>query len=861
MRWRRRTASPPTDKPPDDLRDALEPVQTRIAGVDYKMFVRPFGLDPGGNGDIAVALVPAASFRGEVLRPPAVVVAVFGLTVLLLIASLPLIKLRLIGESDAMERLELLGLAIGLLAALAILTNAVGFAIDLAARRAVADRTAAATAVTLRNQFGRELDAALLQPAAAPVAGRGCRDGLPLAALLTARGEDPVEPLLIGTTVARDRLALPAIESMFIVDDDDGRQLAGTRIVSCRFDQSHRHEVGGRLDVSARSYFRDALNGAVVGGDAAARPILRGTTLNRHGDTIALFAWNAHSIEPVRSVSDGMTKTVIAFPAYVGADATPDTPNAVAGIAVTLRSFLSPALPDGQNFVVVDLGDAGLPVQFHSNPYRAKIERFADEAHGRELARVAERLRADRDAAAPPMLFTTDYDGHPQRVAAVRLPGTDWALLVLKDGDDADRIAAQTLNWSLFAWSLFGVVAGFATWGGLVLYRRVQPRARWRLYNAVWPDQRRSDRYRQLTRWLTPWLAGLAIAALLLPALHFWVVLASVGLTIAAVVGLAQATPKPISEPLSPATQRDYAWAFVAVLVGLAVLPAAAMYRDAAVMIDRTRDAAEVTRQQEARAARDDAILLTARAYFPLLRSRIAPVIDDSGNGMVPPNWRPAADWTVTPGLVESLLRWSQPASAAVRVVEQRPRHEPQAMVAAVPGDTLRAGAARPRRHRRRAADAGSRGVAGAGDDRHRADAAVRLRAADRGDGLSGISATAAAGRAAAAAGHCRGAGAEPQDDDRRSAAGAARAAARFGLCRRPVGGVADAAPRSAAGETEKRLHIFYNLELTLRDGTRRLAALGVLERLVATEPVRTGTEWVILLADLTPLERLLPGL
>lgn len=844
----------PAGSTPADLRDALEPVQTQIAGTEYKVFVRPFRLAADRQA-YAVALVPMAAFRSEIVQPPPVAIGAFTLVVLLLIVSTPLIKLRLMGQSESLERLELLGLAIGLFAAVALLTNAFCFALNVAAQRAAADKRVEATALELRRQFTAEIATVTQMVAKDAGAAGDCRAGLPLA-LVFAPGEgDPVEPALVGSRADAAAAAQPAgasifppVESIFVADVATGRQRAGTRIVSCRREGAGRSEVGARIDVSGRLYFQSAATGRVSGGDRQPRRFA-GDAFIASGQQ--LFIWPAHAIEPVRSVSDGITKTILAFPAYVGPGAPQPAPNAVLSVATILKTFLAPSLPLGQSYAVIDLARPGQPVMFHSNPYRANVERFADAPRGRAFARALDVLKA-QDGAASPVPLTLDYDGYVQRAAAVRLPGTDWALLVYEQRDAIDRVALLALNWSLIGWSLFGLVTGLALWTLLPLLRRLRRGADWRLYHVVWPDQRRDAHYGRMVRGLVPWFVGLTLFAVLLPTLQWVVAFASVAVTVAAVVRLARTPPDPISAPLDVSTQRSFTRALLAVLFGLSILPATALYRDAAAMVGRQLDFATWSFEHAARSERTEATQAVARAFYPSLRTRVDVPMPESGNGLVRPDWTSRPDGVLRAGLIESIvLFWS--GDRFLRVGEDSMRQ-----TVAPPEDVVRLAALRPLDLVGVALVAALAVLLG----RAMVDT-VLSRLFGFGLPIEAMSYPVFPPRPPPGTPMPRPGTIEALGLSAKTMIVDPPLAVRELLL--DYGAAVDLSAESLApvpggsvGQAKKPIHVFYNLELTLRDPGRRMAALVCLERLLATERVRRGDELVVLLADLTPLERLL---
>jgi len=142
-------------------------------------------------------------------------------------------------------------------------------------------------------------------------------------------------------------------------------------------------------------------------------------------------------LEYVLSWSTGKPQVVLSMP-------TPIDRLPVATLAIPMHALLSPVLPPGFEFAVID--SAGL-VQFHSDPQRNGVENLLLETDQNPRLRS---LVAARSAGT----FNTMYWGSPYRgyVRPSRIPG--WSIVVLHDKQAA---RALVLEWFIVAMLLSGL--------------------------------------------------------------------------------------------------------------------------------------------------------------------------------------------------------------------------------------------------------------------------------------------------------------------------------------------------------------------------------------------------------------------
>ena len=638
--------------------DGLDPVRTRIGGSDYIAYTREIAL-PGSDTAMpqrfrAVALVPAGRLLG---RLPPIVVAAFGIPLLLLMSMTMVIKLRLIGPGEALHRLEIAALGLGAIGAVALVTAAILFAVDAQASRARAGQLTSQTADALRKQFAAEV-APLLVPLSEPLGKDGaavtadakgrwwdpaaCENTLlPLTSPLSA--PDPGYPLIERPRHAFRSPALPARESVFVVGRD-GLQLPGTAISACR------SNVGGRLDVSRRGYFGRAVedNTLPVPGVTEWLRLQPPTGIAGAGRTLLIAP--RYTVEQVRSQSDGIDKTLFAFPAMRPREGKLRGANAVLVSTAVLRSLLAPVLPPTESFMVVDLDTPGLEMVFHSDRQRIHIEGARREIQTPRLDAVVAALRADKAGAGKPVALTGVYDGVRQHFEFVRLPYTNWALATWHSHDSADEIPALVLSSGLRTLAVsMALVLGLPL---LALWLCGRLRWQW-----LWPDPVRAAVYPRATRdFAAITLVGGFLLLLPVPpvavALLCW-------LTAIVVVVVLVGLPAAERGPLGLTMQRDYRRAVVAALAAVVVVPMLAMHADAAHFGSRVVDLGASATLEAGLAARRTATASIANVYFSDPGgARIRDGGDAGAIGVVAACWRPLTEVEARPGLAERVYRF-----------------------------------------------------------------------------------------------------------------------------------------------------------------------------------------------------------
>jgi len=833
------------------LLDPVAPVRVRIGATDYDAYVRdivPGGIAGGDAQARAVALVPVRGLSARVPRAP-IIIAGFTIPLLLLLALTAVIKLRLIGPGEAMARLEIAALAVGLAGAVALSTAAVMFAADVQASRARAGVRTADTAVALRTQFASEIQTLLGVEGGRDRRGAWrdpstCID----APLALASTRVPPAPGYALNERRRDDdfkgRILPPRESAFVIGGD-GVQLPGTAISACRFNN------GARLDVSMRDYFIRALEGETQRVPAVGIPRWQRLRVPGQPDTPLLVS-PSYTIEQVRSQSDGIDKTLVAWPAIAGlAGLEAGEPDAVVVSAAVLRSLLAPVLPPTESFMVVDLSSPGLNVIFHSDRQRVHVEAARRELRSPKLEGVVARLKDPRAATDGPLALTSTYDGARQHFGLARLPYAPWAVLTWHSHDSADAVPAQVLFASLMSFSVFAA----AFWAVPLIALTVSARVRWAW---LWPDARRGDDYARLAGAMAL-VAAIGVFALLLwPGVAIGVALACWIASLAA-WAIIWRRPLGVPGPLRPAAARRYSQAAAAALVALVAVPMLAFHADAAHFGRRSVDTAAATQLDAGLTARKAATGAIANVYYSDLRgARQRDVRPTDQIGVVAGCWKPLPADEAYSGWSQRLFKglYHGPSPRAATVT-------PALAALACKGVALPVGSLATYAEPDLIWESGSLmrvvwvalilalGLAACG--------AALMFVLRRLFGLATPLEAVTYPPLALA------------DDFT-----ALKLPPKVMIVRPPLGlrqQLFDhghrvdlsgehlemvAGPQAGAAWEPPRHYVLYNLELTLREPERRREALRFVEKLADSAAVRGGTATLVLVAELTPLERLL---
>ena len=456
-----------------------------IAGTDYLAYVKPFILKGDGvacplnvkggvvangvNQCYAVALMPAHSLRRSWLSPPPTLTIGFGLCLAALLALLPLIRLLLIGGAESVSGIEVLGIVLGLPAAITIATFAILFVIDVKSERSVAERETRAVAQRLAAQAGDEIGDTLS-------AAFGAKEGSSItkAVAKCPTLENPGTLINCPLGFGKGRLQL----ELFLKIGPDGK------IAPKNQSYAFRDKATPSFDVSARDYFLRLRRGEgfIFQMSEKAKPFAEAPCEPKDG--IKRF-----TIDQVRSQTDGYDKTVLALPCPDG-----EADNS-ALMVLTLKAFLAPVLPLPLHYMVVDTSKPDMPVIFHEARGHAGVESFVEQADlsGAQLGRLTQMGSALDDASG--FGFRARYDGERTILSAAKVANTPWLVLAWQRTDAADGIAARTASRAMAGWIAIALLFLATCIVGLT----ATPNA-WRQF---WPHESACEVYEHLTRVLS----------------------------------------------------------------------------------------------------------------------------------------------------------------------------------------------------------------------------------------------------------------------------------------------------------------------------------------------------------------------
>jgi hypothetical protein len=603
----------------ESSKDALVPVDSRISGKAYRLYLYPVSISGTGKPiDFYVVGVKPASARLFDVDLAGAAALAFGFALALLLALTPVIKLGFLGPVDGIRRLELAGIIAGCLVAGAMAAAGGVLAWDVMRGRAQAAADMQAQAVRLAGAVHGELVRQVTRP-------------MPLEARLlrpSARFADERGAIILDAT-ADDGPLLSQPNTLFFLDGQ-GRQALDLPIVAMR------DQPGADWVVADRGYFRRAIAGDHEAGSEA---------LDAAGLTGGCReAARGFVVDQVRSRPDGVAKTVVAtaltpmsaarYAALAGAEddlaavACEAAAARAAGAArVVVTSFvmtpmLRPAVAPGSGFAVVDTGSADLPVLFHSRQGRAHVEVLKAGLDG--AAQAGLRRLPGASAAqcgkgpGEAITFNGTYNGASRLFAAVRVPCTRWAVVSFVDADVVDSQASRAVLHAIGMWLGLAFLASLGVLGLVLL----GPARGWRKWDWLWPSEAGRALYGLAGR------IGLAAAAAGL-LLALWLPLAAAllaPLVAAGILAWISRRLPPADAPLSDETASRFRTLMLALLLLLSVVPVVGLAGDArghfAGVSAAQRVAMERVRASEEKAA----LAAVVRVFREAWRDRPLPV-------------------------------------------------------------------------------------------------------------------------------------------------------------------------------------------------------------------------------------------
>jgi hypothetical protein len=622
---------------PQRLGDSLEPVDLRIQGRSYLAYVQPFfpppsfdACRPGASAADAsaslddsaaatakdapgqcfvVGLMPKSVVFRQIASPPLVMLVAIGLALGIAIALLPSLRLLMLGPAEAIGRIELICVVLGIPAAASLATLAIIFSADLTMHRSAARATATHIAQQSAAQAARELGRFVDQAdrVANAVQISRTRNSGPLTACEAATDAAPAgstlplavnpRPIICSAQTAvcpkfAGTSGLPVMDSLTIFTAR-GRQSPGTRVVACR------SNAGGRAYVSGRDYFARARSGLAANTDGY------------------VGQGEQYAVAQVLAIQDGINKTAVAFKIQ-DENGNTDRTSDVAVAAGVLPSLISPVLPPPMGLMVIDTRDPALPVVIHPQPNHSGAERLeivGDDDRG--LRAELRALSISPTAAVPPTLaFLRSYDGADEQFVVARIAGSSFIVAVHYPIGAIDAQAALTASLALRTWAVASVTCG----GIWLVWLAMTGDRRWPV---LWPQERHRGRYRSLIRIMGGIFgAGMVLVLALGVAGAPGILALLIGLAARLAAALLLHRWRVASEGpdtdrfLAPETQRQYSHMLIALVLCLSVLPMAGFWIDA-----HNYAATEVRREALGALAGDDGAIDRGTAALNSIRA------------------------------------------------------------------------------------------------------------------------------------------------------------------------------------------------------------------------------------------------
>ncbi len=469
--------------------DLLKPIETIIAGKEYRLYPYPIQLrqkDEAAPDNYLIVGVMSARSSSFLLGLDDDDLLAFGLMTALLLALVPFFRLANLGPVDGVKPIERAALGFGLLLVAALATGLFVLTWDSAREKTREDLQLTRTAQSLAKEIAHEIG------------------GLPdkTRRLLKQRNLNKRDVCVPSDKVVRYALSvqksreLQPQPDMVIFIDEDGHQSTDCPTLS------FSERTSAFYDAHDRSYFQQARDGdTVLGTDKIAEDLAASLGLRLASDV-------GYGIERVLSRTDGVARTVFALRLCgdsKGATATSggkpercaDTAHVragqavVAGLNFTMTSMLAPNIAPDMELAVVDLADPGWKTVFHGDPQRAMTELFklslAEASHATFLSRIGSDDGGDcRVKLLHALPFSGTYIGTAYRMAALRVPCTPWAVVAFRPDAVRDRMSAKPAEMAVTIWL-----------GGMALVVLVLIAVRFAamdvgrsLLRTLWPDPR-----------------------------------------------------------------------------------------------------------------------------------------------------------------------------------------------------------------------------------------------------------------------------------------------------------------------------------------------------------------------------------
>ena len=368
-----------------------------------------------------VGLMPSGSLRRAWLAPPPLVLAGFGLGLILILALLPLTRLLLIGGAELVGAVEVGAIVFGTQAAAAIAALILLFSFEAAGERRVARQEATRLATSLANRAGGE----------------------------------------IGQMLERASRCTPQTKGSWSWDDNvleassfTDQGLPDAERLACRT------PLPSSTDISSRPYFR------------------------KLQQQVDLLPWRGghYTLGQVRAQTDGISKTVLLV-APASDPSRPLLLSSISRtflrpiLPAPQRFMVVDASDD--TLPVLFHSRPGRALNEHLATDLAGAQTLVTSLK-RGLA-AAEGQSAIKDDAV--LSFRRRYDGVVNGFSAAPIPRTNWVVLVYHPLEELDLIAASTALRAVLSWAVVAMIA-MAFCGWELFRHRSEWRSLWPFRNA-----------------------------------------------------------------------------------------------------------------------------------------------------------------------------------------------------------------------------------------------------------------------------------------------------------------------------------------------------------------------------------------
>ena len=423
--------------------------EVEVAGGRFKLFMHPLTLplsspDSKPNTRWAVCgLVSVERFNSQCFAVSYNWVVMFAFLLFAALLSMPMIKLALMGPKDRLLRSNIIAVVGSVMLGMSLCAVSLMDAYVFFSFRSTADHQLTSFAdrisVNLHDELSRALDQLSVLNNA--VSDEASKLKLEESAALGKLAQSPVARVhdLLQTKIDYTDSPYPFFSSVNWVDDKGLQQIQWNTLPYNT----------APLYVGDRPYYQ-----------------------NPRADKL----WTLHD-KPYRfwleSISSRKTGEKLAVVSMKMNDS-----GWVATMATRLQSLMSPVLPYGYGFCVLD--DKG-KVQFHSNEIKNLEENFLDECDDeKELKAAILNRTSDR--------LTVRYLGAGYRLFVTPLPDLPWTLVVFRDEQTLRTTNLEILVLSLVLYTCIVLATGLL-WLALALFRRRD------VQNMLWPSKNRAADY------------------------------------------------------------------------------------------------------------------------------------------------------------------------------------------------------------------------------------------------------------------------------------------------------------------------------------------------------------------------------